>query len=271
MQSLASQFDDSNSKVKCGDTSKKFFVTPGVDGNDAEIEIATGRVVAQRDGVESIMMDPFLDYIPYQRLISQAQSINTFCPNLAYCPLRVKYHICQRSQGSTQVLPAWTPEPLDAVRKTFAAKVKDWEASEACKQLRDCLETAHIPGPIKKIVAFACSTIASRPVWPASIAQHCLILTLRDFFSKAGSVKAPHNIQCFAQDSTYTQVDRDVLKEKGIRVLDDPRAFLEVDDSTIVLSFSPDVPVRQIITDLARPAALLWDQVHTQAEIALDT
>ncbi|KAG7044741.1 hypothetical protein JMJ77_0004203 [Colletotrichum scovillei] len=45
----------------------------------------------------------------------------------------------------------------------------------------------------------------------------------------------------------------------GIRVLDGHRGFLEVDDKTLVFSIKPSVPVKQIITELARPAMIIWD------------
>lgn len=59
----------------------------------------------------------------------------------------------------------------------------------------------------------------------------------------------------------YTDTYSQVLQLLGITVLDDPRAFLQVDDYTVVLSLSPDIPVRQIITDIARPVILLWNKV----------
>lgn len=214
-------------------------------------------------------MNPILDYETYQSLIAKAGSLERFSPKLAYCPLLVQYPLGRRIPGSTDVLPMWKAEPLDAVREAFAAGVVTWEASEACKQLRASLETAAIPSPITKIVAFACSTIASRIVQSITIVQHCLILTLRDIFSKLevhGDSQVPE-IKLFAQDPMYTDVDNAVLKENGISVLEDPKAFLEVDDSSVVLSFSPNIPVRQIIADLARPAVLLWTKVHTEQEL----
>ena len=46
-----------------------------------------------------------------------------------------------------------------------------------------------------------------------------------------------------------------------IIVIDDPRAFLEVDEASVVIALAPDIPARQIIADLTRPAILLWDNV----------
>jgi hypothetical protein len=51
------------------------------------------------------------------------------------------------------------------------------------------------------------------------------------------------------------------LAEFGFTVLDDPRALLEVGNRSVVVSFAPDSPLRQIVADIARPAALIWPRV----------
>lgn len=65
----------------------------------------------------------------------------------------------------------------------------------------------------------------------------------------------------------YTEIDKELLQELGITVLEDPRAFLEVSDESIVLSFGPDIPVRQVVTDLARPAVFICDKVREEQEL----
>jgi hypothetical protein len=63
------------------------------------------------------------------------------------------------------------------------------------------------------------------------------------------------------QDPSYTKVDQAVLSKHGITILGDPKGILEVDDSTAVLSCSPDIPVKQIVSDLANPAIMMVDRV----------
>jgi hypothetical protein len=58
-----------------------------------------------------------------------------------------------------------------------------------------------------------------------------------------------------------------LLAEVGITVVEDPQCFLEVDDQSVVLSFNAAAPVKQIITDLARPAILVWDEVRTEEQV----
>lgn len=90
--------------------------------------------------------------------------------------------------------------------------------------------------------------------------QHALILTLRDILSERQDQGT--EIACYAQDPFYTDIDKDVIEQSGITVLNDPQGFLEVDDSTVVLSFAADIPVRQIIADIAQPAMMIWDRIE---------
>ncbi|KAK3945375.1 hypothetical protein QBC46DRAFT_116863 [Diplogelasinospora grovesii] len=88
------------------------------------------------------------------------------------------------------------------------------------------------------------------------------ILTIRDMLAKSKGLADPNTIKCYAQGPRYTDVDRQVLEDQGITVLDDPKAFLEIDEETVVLSICPEIPVRQIVADIARPAMMIWDKVQ---------
>ena len=68
------------------------------------------------------------------------------------------------------------------------------------------------------------------------------------------------NIPCFAQDPAYNDVDQAVLEQHRVCVVEDPAGFLEVDNSTAVISVSPDVAVKGVVTDLAYPALIIWDE-----------
>ncbi|KAK4033690.1 hypothetical protein C8A01DRAFT_19398 [Parachaetomium inaequale] len=96
-----------------------------------------------------------------------------------------------------------------------------------------------------------------------SMAQHALALTIRDLLGHTPGThgEAAGGVRCYAQDPIYTPVDEQVLSEAGFTVLNDPRAFLEVDEASVVIAISPDIPVRQIIADIARPAIMVWDKV----------
>ncbi|KAK4151846.1 hypothetical protein C8A00DRAFT_16789, partial [Chaetomidium leptoderma] len=99
-----------------------------------------------------------------------------------------------------------------------------------------------------------------------SIAQHTLALAIRDLLVSDHYASGAHgdgtrDIKCYAQDPVYTLVDEQILYEAGFTVVDDPRAFLEVDEASVVIAISPDIPVRQIVADIARPTIMIWDKV----------
>ncbi len=66
----------------------------------------------------------------------------------------------------------------------------------------------------------------------------------------------------------YVDTDKEVLGRVGVTVVDDPRGFLEVDDNSVVICVAPNVPVKQIIADIARPAVLIWNRVTGSADDA---
>ncbi|EAL87725.1 hypothetical protein KXW29_004631 [Aspergillus fumigatus] len=49
-----------------------------------------------------------------------------------------------------------------------------------------------------------------------------------------------------------------VLEKSDIKVLEDPEGFLEMDDASLVFSCSPNICVKEIVVDIARPLALIW-------------
>lgn len=128
------------------------------------------------------------------------------------------------------------------------------------------MKSSALPNKITKVVAFACFPL-SNPIDPElSITRHALILTMKNILQQK-SPTADVDIRCYAQDPAYTDVDRAILERAGIHVLEDPHGFLEVDESTVVISISPYVPVRQIVADIARPAIMVWNNVGPEKEM----
>lgn len=165
-------------------------------------------------------------------------------------------------------MPALIYKPLEEVRRSFEHGVRIWQTSKVCKHVETTLRTIQLNDSVSRIVAFGNGTISTEDSQRSTL-QHAIILTISDVLQslQAGSgIK----IQCFAQDPAYTNTDKQVLQEAGITVLGDPRAFLEVSDESVVLSFAPDIPVRQIVTDLARPAIVICDKVKGEQELLGD-
>jgi hypothetical protein len=110
---------------------------------------------------------------------------------------------------------------------------------------------------VDKVVAFACFNPSDVQAAEESAAEHALVLSLRDFFARQQH-QPTTSVRCYAQDPLYQDVNREVLRELGMTLLDHPRGFLEVDDSTAVFSQAPTAPIRQVIADIARPALMIW-------------
>ena len=142
-----------------------------------------------------------------------------------------------RDKFTKELVSTAPTQSREEVEEFFKTIRDTWEASERCKQLRSILMSAKTPCEISKIVGFACGPMAyscQEEETPRAAFQHALILTLRDVLG--GEKGSPSQIICYAQDLAYAEIDESVLEGYGITVLDDPKAFLEVDGSTAVIS-----------------------------------
>jgi hypothetical protein len=209
-------------------------------------------------------------YIDYQSIQDYTPTHYGFY-NMSFCPMPIGIRH-ERRNIVTKEPRGWSMKPLpdlplEEAEKLFKTSLEEWESSEQCKQFRSLIASANWHEGITKIVAFACGRFSS--VTPDSRysranarsgAQHALIFTLRDILSNMW-VGDRKTIKCYAQDPAYTATDKSLLEQAGVTILNDPEAFLEVDESTVVLSVSPSVCVRQVVADIARPAIMIWDPI----------
>lgn len=203
--------------------------------------------------VKHTSMNPQLKYHTAGQLRALHDTIS-FSPPHAYLSIEIVHSTKIKNTLTDRFVDAWPTTSLSVVLSRFNRNKEIWEASEYCHHLISALSSASISHQVRNIVAFACSSMN----WKddddhASHSQHALVLVLRDFFATKGS----DAIDCFAQDPIYTEVDKQVLNKVDITVLDDPRGFLQVDNHSVVVAVSPDIPLHQIITDIARPSILL--------------
>ncbi len=138
---------------------------------------------------------------------------------------------------------------------------------------------------VGRVVAFGCGALAwGGELSPHVMVQHALVLALRDLVVElrrgggggGGGASAetattattatarprprppPAEIPCYFREPSYSADDAEVLRGAGAVVLDNQKAFLEVDDTALVVAIAPSIPVKQVIADIARPAAMLW-------------
>jgi hypothetical protein len=180
---------------------------------------------------------------------------------------RVSYLVRQRKKGKAECIPVPEYYSMDELHSAFQAVQQNWRTSKHYHQLRAIFTSLNISSlQISRVIAFACSSFTTfsltthrAEIRDDIILQHSLILALRDILSVNGS-GADKNIPCFAQDPDYKPSDERLLDREGIKVLEDPRAFLHVDHASVIISIGPDIPVRQIITDIARPSIIIWNK-----------
>lgn len=179
--------------------------------------------------------------------------------------MQIFHHLVTRNKVTKKPIdeaPDWSYEE---VQKYFEATKTTWDASESFKKLEHCIRLANLPGPITKVVAFALGSMQDNDHGETpefSAYQHALLLNLKKFLCQKEEISG--RLFCYAQDPAYGAVDRSILQESGVTVVDDPQGFLEVDEETVVISCRPNIPVKQIIADTALPAMMIWDKVTAE-------
>lgn len=180
--------------------------------------------------------------------------------HLGYCPLRVCHWQVWRDKKTKDVLEAPVTSQA-AVEQLLQESIQLWKQSETCQRLKMTLRDANLPCEVTNVVGFACGDMSFLDTRledaQRSASQHALLLTLQSVLQQKNKTSTGQ-VLCYAQDPIYSNVQKKVLGNSGIQVLDDPEGFLQVDDGSAVFSCAPNIPVKQVIADLARPAILIW-------------
>lgn len=139
----------------------------------------------------------------------------------------------------------------------FQGQIQAWKDTDMCKRVIQILELSAVGHNIDKIVAVSLGSISRiEREENRSAFQHALVLTLREWLQTLQKT-----FSCYAQDPVYRPMDRALLGEYGIEVIDDPCAWLEVDEKSILFSCASNVPVKEIVADIARPAVVIWERL----------
>ena len=169
------------------------------------------------------------------------------------------YRICQidPSSKTEEVIPDEGQQDRETVAKDFREKSQAWEESETCRRFKSILSSEASSHDINKIVGLACGSLAL-PNNERTAKQTALLVTARKWLKERNQ---DDDILCYMQDPMNTSVDREVLADIGFEMIDDPHGWLEIDERSIVLSVAPNVPVKEIIANIARPAIVIWNRV----------
>jgi hypothetical protein len=186
---------------------------------------------------------------------------------MAYSSIRIQHYVDYRDKITKEARDyEWNVIPIQSFevnKGIFEANQRKWEESEKCKQTVSIFQSLNLSVNIQQIVAFAFGSIRRDADYPGSSYQHALAVTICKVLSEKNG---ENGIACYAQDPAYSEIDKLILNENGFTVLDDPHGLLQVDESTLVLSFGPDVPVKQVVLDLVKPAAMIWERVGREED-----
>ncbi|EPS32428.1 hypothetical protein PDE_07388 [Penicillium oxalicum 114-2] len=234
-----------------------------ITGAVVEFECQTGEVKMERDqnGVETtyLLLDPVLSYESRAHLKHHLWWAGIRKDRSPFCSLTLLHPSFKFRTDTTEPVDPNPTRPRDKVAQEFLDHSRKWHETDVAQQLVCLLRSHASTHDITKIIGLALGAISyGADDRSDSYIQHALLLTLRNWLLGQGD---PAHLACYAQDPGYRSVDRQVLKEHGIDVIDDPQAWLEIDNQSIVFSVAPNVPVKEIVADIARPAIVIWERV----------
>ncbi|KFA79376.1 hypothetical protein S40288_10820 [Stachybotrys chartarum IBT 40288] len=165
------------------------------------------------------------------------------------------------------------------VKRMWAEARTNWQQSPACEELRAVFQGCQ---SLPKVTRIVCLGLGSFEVAVTrvdndeeagldglplrrSMTQHAAAITVAEVLGKQLPGARP---VIMAQDPAYSALAKRILKEDGIEVIDGygSLAFTLIDEETLVFSCCPNIPVKQIVADIARPAAMIWDRVKPESE-----
>jgi hypothetical protein len=270
IRNLVRRIDDSGVRRVQTEPLSLDFSIEGIDGRTVDFSLQLGveypvppRWPPREDG--SVLMDAMLwiDFWPADHFTSIASvHVDDFSLSEAFLAMTMKVVPVPVLPATGEVVAQYPLRPAAETRAILQQEKAKWDASAACRELVTTLQGVADAGRlprVDKVVAFACNHPSSVERAERVAAEHALVLSIMDFFARRDPTTT---VRCYSQDPVYEDVDREVLGELGMTVLDNPRGFLEVDESAAVFSQAPDIAVRQIVADIAKPALMIWDKVR---------
>ncbi|KAI0406607.1 hypothetical protein F4802DRAFT_595964 [Xylaria palmicola] len=154
------------------------------------------------------------------------------------------------------------PAPPGEDLTTYRAIERQWKTSEHYAQLQDVLANVEIPIPLTKVIALASGRLFYQlQVNKRRVLHHSLVSDLHSTLVRRGLfLPAASSTKPYIQDPAYAQRDRDVLRSAEFTILDDPQAWLALDESSVLVCINADFPVAEIVADICRPALMIWDK-----------
>ncbi|OIW33192.1 hypothetical protein CONLIGDRAFT_676994 [Coniochaeta ligniaria NRRL 30616] len=263
LQDISRQMDEATARFTPGNCVEVTFTIRGLDGVVVQIPLVLGNAL-RRQADDPPNTDTIVAAFDLQlraaNLLARPESVDDFKPEHAFLPFMVQREALHLCRFTGNVVPREPNQSRERLVQSLRRKKVYWAATIQGQKLLSTLNSITTPS-VGKIVAMACGNLTYPYDRRRCAYQHALILVLRSFFAERQH-QAEEDIHCFAQDPAYEDVDKKALSDVGITVLRNPRAFLEVDASSIVFSCYPSAPIRQVVADMARPAIMIWKKAE---------
>ncbi|KAI1821443.1 hypothetical protein F4861DRAFT_551749 [Xylaria intraflava] len=99
------------------------------------------------------------------------------------------------------------------------------------------------------------------PMYSDSAMQYCLLLNILDRIKRVG---IPDEVAGFVQNPVLAHYAKNIRRRAGVKILDDPDGFLEIDHLTILISIWPTCPVKYIVAGIIRRFGIIWNVCLTE-------
>ncbi|KAK6953501.1 hypothetical protein Daesc_005806 [Daldinia eschscholtzii] len=203
------------------------------------------------------------------------------------CPYRIEFHGYQElgfpsalrsnglpyssmTVGIRRLYDGRVAENLHTQNEMFARVEYAWNSNPIGVHFHTTFMRLPFPPYINKIVCIGLGNFVLRadfkrdPNMQLSLYRHLAVLAAVEvLYSRFG-----RQIQILAQDVNYSPDCAAFLFKKGFSIVGPYGAggLAEIDDKTFVFSPNPDFCAKEVVADIARPAAMLWKQILTPEE-----
>ncbi|OJI96978.1 hypothetical protein ASPVEDRAFT_263853 [Aspergillus versicolor CBS 583.65] len=209
----------------------------------------------ERKKIDTVLGVPHIYYTSYESLKQGLE----WSLSRAYCPIGIAHFMERAGQEVVTV----SEVEVEAELKSFRDITSKWEDGDTWRGIKSTLLSLDLCCKIPKVIGMACGrfTATSGYDWyERSAVQHALLILLKRMLEESGL--GTEQVACYAQDPVYSPADQAVMKELGIQEVNDPEGFLQMDDSSLVFCCSPNICVKQIMADMARPSIIIWCSVR---------
>ncbi|KAI0101991.1 hypothetical protein GGR51DRAFT_528217 [Nemania sp. FL0031] len=220
----------------------------GIDGVDYEIVVDSP--ISQ--GGENEHIGGATWEIIYRSItyLTTCRDIEFFHFEKAYLPMWICAPIRKIGIGLEFKNPVTPPKEDFNIYQTI---IQQWKTSQHFEQVQDILTSVEVPFVITKVIGLGLGPLVIKShVFDRCVVQHALISVLRQNFSISSA---------YVQDPAYTSRDKNILHLAGLPVLEDPQGLLELDEYSILVAISPNLPIKDIVADICRPGIIIWNRL----------